>query len=365
MKILAYPIGENPYQNLLYNEFKNVKKVEIKYLRNEFIDTKHAFTIGLPIFPLRFLYHRLTGWNILHLHWLSPFVLPANSKYIRYISSLYILSFLIVLKILRFKLVWTLHETLPHDKQFHNDLFIRRIVSRFSDTQIFHSPAALDEARQLKFNTNNARIIPHGNYHATYTNLISKEKARAKFKFQKNDFVFLFFGMIKSYKGVDKLLETFGEILQENKRAHLIIAGDVTNKQFANTIRTYNKKYKSNIKLYLHHIKDSEVQYFFNAADVVILPFNKNTTSGTAILALSFGKPIIAPLLGNIIDFPHKVGLFYNPNDKNGLKSSMKRAISNKNILQKMGQSAKTYAKTLLWDKIALQTKQTFDRLFN
>ena len=54
MKIIAYPIGDNPYQTLLYDEFKKYKKVEVKFLRNEFIDTKHAFTVGMPIFPSPF-----------------------------------------------------------------------------------------------------------------------------------------------------------------------------------------------------------------------------------------------------------------------------------------------------------------------
>ncbi len=364
MKIIVYPIGENPYQNLLFNELKKHKKVEINYLRNEFIDTKNAYKIGMFIFPFRLLYHKIKGWKVIHLHWLSPFVLPVNNKYLKYLSSFYILSFLVVIKLLRFKLVWTLHEILPHDNEFHDDLFIRRVTSRFSDIQIFHSPAALNEAKQLKFNINNSYIIPHGNYHAAYPNTTSKEQARAKFNFQKNDFVFLFFGMIKPYKGIDKLLESFEKILGENKRAHILIAGQVVDQQLANTLKAYKKKYKSNIKLYLHHIKNSEVQYFFNAADVVVLPFKKNTTSGTAVLSLSFGKPIIAPLLGNIIDLPKKTVILYNPQDKNGLTTSMKKAISNKTILQKMGHSAKEYSKTLLWDKIALQTKKTFDKLF-
>ena len=364
MKIVVYPVGENPYQNLLYNEMKKDNKIKIKYLRNKFIDTDHAFTIGMPIFPFRLLYYRLTGWNILHLHWLSPFVLPIKNRYFRYVSSLYILSFLIILKMIGFKLFWTLHETLPQEDEFHNDKMIRTIVSKFSDIKIFHSPAALEEANQLGFNTKNAHIIPHGNYNTSYPNKISKEKARVKLKLNRNDFVFLFFGMIKQYKGIDNLLETFEKLLQNNKKIKLIIAGECTNKQLNEMILNYKTRYKNNILLYLHHIDDKNIQNFFNASDVVVLPFKQNTTSGSAVLAMSFGKPIIAPLLGNIIDLPQNVGLFYNPHDSDGLLKNMSSAINKKKNLVNIGDLGLQYAKSLSWNQIASQTKASFKQLF-
>jgi beta-1,4-mannosyltransferase len=310
----------------------------------------------MPIFPVRFLFHRLTGWNILHLHWLSPFVLPGENKYLKYISSLYLLSFLVLIKILNFKLVWTLHENLPQEDEFHDDKTIRRIVSKFSDITIFHSPAALVEANELGFDTKNAHIIPHGNYNDSYPNNVSQEKARKKLELNKNDFVFLFFGMVKPYKGIDTLLETFEKLLDENKKIKLILAGESTNKKLNELILKYEKKYSNNISLFLHHIDVEDVQYFFNAADIVILPFKKNTTSGSAVLAMSFGKPLIAPLLGNIIDLPQNVGIFYQPNDNNGLLTSMRKAINEREELPNTGKLGLKYAKSLSWKEIAKKT---------
>src|SRR5262249_9012433 len=40
---------------------------------------------------------------------------------------------------------------------------------------------------------------------------------------------------------------------------------------------------------------DGVVQYVLNAADYVVLPYNRILTSGAVALALGFGKPVIVP----------------------------------------------------------------------
>ena len=52
------------------------------------------------------------------------------------------------------------------------------------------------------------------------------------------------------------------------------------------------------IYLYNRFVADDELQVFFNAADVMVLPFERIENSGSAILAMGFAKPIIAPARG-------------------------------------------------------------------
>jgi beta-1,4-mannosyltransferase len=68
---------------------------------------------------------------------------------------------------------------------------------------------------------------------------------------------------------------------------------------------------------FLEFIPDNEVQYFFNACDIVVLPYKKILTSGSVLLALSFGSFILAPSIGNITEImDERIGYFYNPNYK-------------------------------------------------
>jgi glycosyltransferase involved in cell wall biosynthesis len=60
----------------------------------------------------------------------------------------------------------------------------------------------------------------------------------------------------------------------------------------------------------------NEVQVYLNAADIAVLPYRQITTSGAALLAFSFGLPVIAPAIGA---FPNLVtsdrGMLYAPGD--------------------------------------------------
>ena len=50
------------------------------------------------------------------------------------------------------------------------------------------------------------------------------------------------------------------------------------------------------------YVPHDDVPLYFAAADVVVLPFRKVTTSGSALLALSLGRPVVAPRLGALRD---------------------------------------------------------------
>jgi beta-1,4-mannosyltransferase len=360
MKVIVYPISNNPYQNLLYSRID--KNISIKFLRNKFIDERHAFILGIPLFPFRFLYLKLAGWKVLHLHWLLPFVLPYDNILFRIISTLYIISFLFWIKILRFKLVWTVHEIYPHKQEFINDLFIRKLVSKMSDATIYHTQSSLEEAQLLGFSMKKTFIIPIGNYISSYKNTLTKSTAREKLNLDTKDFVFVFFGLIKPYKGIDDLLFNFGTLINMNskKRIKLVIAGPSEDEHSLEVISKYKKKYKGRIQTYIEYIEDINVQIFLHCADVVALPYKRNTTSAAALLAFGFKKPIIAPLLGSFKEFPMDTGFYYKDNK---LLEAMQQAITNKAKLQKMGKRGYAIAKKISWENIADLTSSVYGKL--
>ncbi len=47
-------------------------------------------------------------------------------------------------------------------------------------------------------------------------------------------------------------------------------------------------------------ISNYEMPLYLGAADVVALPFERIQTSGSVLLAMTFGKPVIAPRLGDL-----------------------------------------------------------------
>src|SRR6266540_980881 len=101
----------------------------------------------------------------------------------------------------------------------------------------------------------------------------------------------------KSFNAViTTLIESFLRSLEDN--LVLIIAGRVMDVSYLESIKKFINE---NIILKDHFIKEEELQVYFNAADVVVLPFEKIENSGTVILAMGFKKPVIAPKMGVLV----------------------------------------------------------------
>ena len=86
-----------------------------------------------------------------------------------------------------------------------------------------------------------------------------------------------------------------------------------------------------------------------------MLPFERVLTSGSLILAMSYGKPIIAPRIGSIPDTLGEADcLLYSFKDKRGLLYAIKD--SNQFDLDTLGRLVRKSCDRLKWGEIAQQT---------
>ena len=77
------------------------------------------------------------------------------------------------------------------------------------------------------------------------------------------------------------------------------------------------------------HVPDDQLQVWFGAADLAVLPYSRILNSGVFWLAQTFGLPIVGPRTGALLDLaadePH-VRLF-NPRDDRSLKETLRSTI--------------------------------------
>ncbi|HSW96465.1 MAG TPA: glycosyltransferase [Candidatus Saccharimonadales bacterium] len=360
-KILVYPKYSNPYQSLLYSEVEKNKDIEIKYFTDDIV-TFGGYVL-MAVLPFYLLKNRFLGFTIFHLHWVL-FTPLSQSKVVQSISLLYVLFVILFIKLLGYKLVWTIHNIQPHVTVTANDMLITKFLCKMSNRKIVHSQVTITELKHLHCNTQNCVIIPHGNYIASYENTVTKQEAREYLNIDKNEFVFLFFGEIKIYKGIEDLLKVFSIISSETKHATLIIAGKVSDASVKQVIEQYEFNLKRKLITHLQHIHDKDIQYYMNAANVVVYPFKRITTSGSVLLALSFGTPIIYPMLGVLQEIPASVGFRYAASDDSGLYHSLKEAfLSGKETLSLKEKTSYNYANSLSWKKIAAQTVAIYQQV--
>ena len=197
-------------------------------------------------------------------------------------------------------------------------------------------------------------VISHGNYNEYYENRISRIEARSVLKTDEKKFVFLSFGKIRKYKGNIQLIKVFKTF--NNSDFELLIAGDPYDRDIRDEIIKAVKG-SSNIKLFARFIKEEEVQIFMNAADVVVLPYEDILTSGAAILAMSFRKPVVAPSFESIKEVLDENNNFlYDFLNPAGLRGAMSEAYSQKNNLKKIGENNFNAVKNITWEKVAART---------
>jgi len=261
---------------------------------------------------------------------------------------------------LGYKIVWTVHDIIPHEEQTTNDLGISIMLSRMASIKIAHSSYTISQMEQLGLDHSNTVVIPHGNYINAYPQSISKKQARNKLGISSEEFVILFFGMIKPYKGILELISAYDKI--KSRKSRLVIAGKCIDPQLHNNILEAQKV--TNFDYFEGYVADEDVATYFQACDVVCLPFSEITTSGSVLLALSFKKPIIAPQIGSLTDLPDDVGFLYDPSKKDALLNTLTQAISSTD-LGSMSKAATLYAESLSWDKIAEKTYKVYQNVAN
>lgn len=127
--------------------------------------------------------------------------------------------------------------------------------------------------------------------------LLTQAEAREQLELSGN--VVLFFGYVRRYKGLNVLLDAFPFVLQHID-CTLLIAGE-----FYDDKRKYLKQIQAlslgkQVKIVDEYIPNEAVNYYFAAADVVVLPYISAAQSGVISLAYSYGKPVIATHVGGL-----------------------------------------------------------------
>jgi glycosyltransferase involved in cell wall biosynthesis len=202
----------------------------------------------------------------------------------------------------------------------------RRALIRAGSLFLIHGPSAEQVAlREFPAMRGRTQLIEHGHWIDYYPNRITRLEARRRLGLDAEDTVFLFFGLCKPYKGLEELIRTF-EQLPGNPV--LLIAGKFQSTEYEAQIRAL-AGHSPRIHLFSGFVPTEEVEVYLNASDITVVPYTKILTSGTVVLAMSFGRPVIAPAFGSIKDTVREgCGILYDSSHPAGLARSMRAAMS-------------------------------------
>lgn len=297
---------------------------------------------------IKMIAFRTQGYKIIHVHWLYIFPFSLVMKLFYYLC-----------KILVIKIIWEMHNILPHNCS-ETDRKISLWFYEKSDAIIFHSKTDIQRSKEILGTAIDKMyvIVQHGNFNGSYENNISQKNARRILDIPDNKKVILCFGFIRKNRGYEYLLEA----AKDMKDTIVIIAGKKDDKDVYLNLLNYEKQ-MSNLKLFIKWIPDREVQLYFNACDIVVLPYTDITTSGVIPLSYAFSKPVVTTNLGGLTDVVNEnTGILVPPKDTAALRKAIERIFIMD--LEAMGRYAHEYAKKeFSWELNAQKIKELYGQL--
>ena len=117
------------------------------------------------------------------------------------------------------------------------------------------------------------------------------------------DFIFLYFGIIRPYKGVEDLVAAF-DLLPADVRAtsRLVLVGETWEGWNAPLEAVAASPNRDRIDVVNRYVTDAEVAAHFAAADAVVLPYRRSSSSGPLHIAMSSGLPVVVTHVGGLVE---------------------------------------------------------------
>jgi glycosyltransferase involved in cell wall biosynthesis len=172
----------------------------------------------------------------------------------------------------------------------------------------------------------------------------------------------LFFGLIRTYKGLDILLEAFGGL---DESYQLIIAGEPYgsfNKYQEIIDRLPNK---DRISMNLKYIKDSEVKDYFSAADLAVLPYRSATQSGISSVAYHFDIPMIVTDVGGLKETigDRGTGIVASENTPEAIRNEIIRYFDDPELQKSCISNIANEKERLSWHTFAVKLEEFINKL--
>jgi glycosyltransferase involved in cell wall biosynthesis len=210
---------------------------------------------------------------------------------------------LLLLRVLSIRIVYTVHDALPHGD--------RSWLSKFKYRQLYRLAHALVVLSKQVGQDVQDWVIPHvaGKIHHIEHGLLypkvpvpSREEARELLGIGAAEEMLLFFGGIEAYKGIADMIDAFAMACRKRPEIVLYVAGSPWEPWDPYQQQIDRLGIGERVKAYPRFVSDEHKVALYAAADVSMLPHRDPSQSAMGLEALALGKPMIATRAGGLPD---------------------------------------------------------------
>ncbi|MCS4142420.1 glycosyltransferase family 4 protein [Salinibacter ruber] len=258
--------------------------------------------------------------------------------------------------ILEYPIVSTVHDPRLL-KGNHNYLLApaQAISLRQSTRLVTLTENAKDELLRKGYSEESIDVIPHGNMSGQSS--LDEQPDYQKYSSK----ALLFFGKLRTYKGLDNLLEAYSSLIKPKiPDVTLWVVGE-------GNISRYGKRIelRESIKVVNKWVPDSELSTYFRRACALVAPYTFASQSGVIPLAYAHYTPVICTDVGGLSEqvIDGKTGYVVEPNNQKEFANACISLLSEPETARTYGLNAfEVSSSDLNWDSVSMLVLDTLQK---
>lgn len=223
-----------------------------------------------------------------------------------------------------------IHNVIPHESKFWD-----KDLTKFALATATGYIAQTEDQKQKLFDllpetVQKVKLCPHPIYDLISGKQMEQKEARKLLELPLDKQNLLFFGIIRSYKGLHQLIDALAILEKQGKAPTLTIAGEFWEKMEEYQSHIEQAEISHLVRIFPGYQPDEKLPLYFSAADVLVAPYLRGTQSGVVKLALGAGLPVL--ISRTITDFlleslENQGVSFCNPTDPDKFASQIQNAL--------------------------------------
>lgn len=219
---------------------------------------------------------------------------------------------------------------IPHEKR-PGDAAFTKFFFRYCTMAITQSTVVKNDLGRL-FPQIPQVMLPHPTYE-NFGERLPRQQIRERLGITAPK-VILFFGFVRKYKGLDRLLAAMPEVIRRVPDAHLLVVGEFFDDPEPYLRQIREGGMESHVTVHNRYVANEEVAEWFSAADILVLPYHSATNSGIVQIAYNFATPVVVTDVGSLSEVvvDGKTGFVLGDSSPESIGSAVERLFQGDTI---------------------------------
>ena len=194
---------------------------------------------------------------------------------------------------------------------------------------------------------------------------ISSDEAKEFINMPTTEKMILFVGRIEPLKGIDTLIRAIAQMRKADVMADCphylyVIGGEPDSKESNSNPEMKRLKVLcrdlgvGDLIVFMGKKDQDTLQYYYSAAEIVVMPSNYESFGMVALEAMACGTPVVATQVGGLQHLVQDgvTGFIVPHNDPDALELSLTQLICKPELREQLSDNSVNYAKTYSWDVV-------------